>query len=77
MIVAFKLSCTRRMRMKMTAEGRLQGGGFGSKAGWLEGQALERTGPGGAELLLAGDGYAVAVDCSSGYCKVPSVPGLC
>lgn len=46
----------------MTPEDKLQAGKFGSESGrMIGGASVERTGPGSAELLLAGDGQVIAV----------------
>lgn len=63
--------------MKMTPEGKLQAGKFGSESGKMIGGAnVERTGSGSAELLLAGDGRVIAVQLlikDQGYCGMLSV----
>lgn len=63
--------------MKMTPEGKLQAGKFGSESGRMIGGAvMERTGSRSAELLLAGDGRVIAHwgSCrrlSASVCVVP------
>lgn len=48
--------------MKMTPEGKLQSGKFGSESGrMIGGASMERTGSRSAELLLAGDGPVIVV----------------